>query len=138
MTNNLRESYGIWNTGTTLRKPSYQAGCGGEIDKINPAMVPSGLRFEWDETKNEINKKKHGVSFDTAKGVFTDPNVLEFIERIEDGEERWHAIGYVTGTLLFLTVVHTLAEKGAEVVVRIISARPADKSERRLYVKASC
>ena len=94
------------------------------------------MRFEWDETKNETNQEKHGVSFDTAKGVFIDPNVVLYIERVEEGEERWHAIGYVTGTLLFLTVVHTFTEEGAEQVIRIISARPATKPERKLYVKA--
>jgi uncharacterized DUF497 family protein len=61
---------------------------------------------------------------------------LHFVERIEDGEERWHAIGLVTGSLLFLTVVHTYIEKASEPVVRIISARRASRSERKLYAEA--
>lgn len=93
------------------------------------------LIFEWDDAKNEINQAKHGVSFEVASRVFGDPDVLQFIERVEDGEERWHAIGYVTGTLLFLTVIHTYPKNEAE-LVRIISARRATRHERKLYVEA--
>jgi uncharacterized DUF497 family protein len=93
------------------------------------------LRFEWDENKNEANFAKHGVSFETAALVFEDPNRLLFIERIEDGEERWHAIGSVRSSFLFLTVVHTYTEEEAEAVVRIISARRATSQERQLYAE---
>jgi uncharacterized DUF497 family protein len=93
------------------------------------------MRFEWDEAKNQTNQKKHKVSFDVASLVFDDPNVLLFVERVTEGEARWHAIGVVpqTGSLLFLTVVHTLPEKE---VIRIVSARLATRHERNLYVEA--
>ena len=91
------------------------------------------VTFEWDENKNKANQVKHGVSFETAVLVFEDPNRLMFIERIEDSEERWHAIGSVRGSFLFLTVVHTYTEEQAEVVVRIISARRSTRPERKLY-----
>ncbi len=94
------------------------------------------MRFEWDENKNEINKQKHGISFETAVLVFEDPNRLEFVEGSESGEERWHAIGSVRGSFLFLTVVHTYAEEKDEPVVRIISARRATRYERTLYAEA--
>ena len=90
------------------------------------------MRFEWDEAKNEANQKKHGVSFEVATLVFDDPHVLVFIERVEDGEERWHAIGYVSGSLLFLTVVHTYVGDEA---VRIVSARNATRPERNMYAE---
>jgi len=45
------------------------------------------LRFEWDENKNEANRKKHGISFEAAVRVFDDPNLLDFVERIEGGGE---------------------------------------------------
>ena len=93
------------------------------------------MRFEWDDDKNESNQRKHGISFETAALVFEDPDRLLFIERIEEGEERWHAIGSVRGTYLFLTVVHTYAEEEAEAVVRIISARRATSHERKLYAQ---
>ncbi len=88
------------------------------------------MTFEWDDAKNEINQKKHGVAFEVAAGVFADPNVLEYLERVVDAEERWHAIGFASGTVLFLTVVHTYV--GVE-SVRIISAREATSRERKLY-----
>jgi uncharacterized DUF497 family protein len=70
------------------------------------------VRFEWDDQKNEINIRKHGIPFTTAVLIFEDPNCLTFPERIEAGEARWHAIGAVQGSLLFLTVVHTYGEQG--------------------------
>jgi hypothetical protein len=94
------------------------------------------VRFEWDPQKNESNLRKHGFSFDTASLVFEDPNCLVFPERIEAGELRWHAIGAVRNSLLFLTVVHTYQELGAEQVVRIISCRRANNHERRLYAES--
>ena len=94
------------------------------------------MRCEWDEAKNKINERKHGISFETATRVFGDPNIVQYVERIEGGEERWQAIGYVGGSLLLLTVVHTWAEKGTEEVVRIISARQASNPERKLYAEA--
>jgi uncharacterized protein len=94
------------------------------------------VRFEWDEDKSESNQAKHGISFETAALVFEDPNRLLFIERIEDGEERVHAIGSVRGSYLFLTVVHTYTEEDGEAAVRIISARRATRHERKLYAEA--
>jgi uncharacterized DUF497 family protein len=94
-------------------------------------------RFEWDERKNEVNQKKHGVSFEVAKRVFDDPNVVLFVERVEGREERWHAIGYVDGSVLFLTVVHTYIENHSGVVIRIVSARRATRYERKIYAEAN-
>ncbi len=91
------------------------------------------VRFEWDDAKNDSNRKKHKVSFEVASLVFDDPNVLVFPDRIEGDEERWHAIGSVSGSLLFLTVVHTYIGDEA---IRIVSARPATRSERNQYAEA--
>lgn len=77
-----------------------------------------------------------GVPFTTAVLIFEDPNCLTFPDRVEAGETRWHAIGAVQNSLLFLTVVHTYAEQGAEQFVRIISARRATSQERKLYAQA--
>ena len=65
--------------------------------------------------------------------VFDDPLYISEQDRVEDGEERWQTIGVVGGCLLLL-VAHTvhLEEEDIE-VVRIISARRADKNERRRY-----
>ena len=93
------------------------------------------LRFEWDKEKDEINQKKHRMGFETAKLVFDDPHCLTFVERVEDGEERWHAIGVLDGRTM-VTVVHTYRLAGPDDIIRIVSARRADAQERKLYADA--
>ena len=91
------------------------------------------IRFEWDEAKNLINQRKHGLSFEEAVQVFRDPLQVSLQDRIENGEERWQTFGLVGGVLLVM-VAHTVQEEDqAETVVRIISARRADRKERRFY-----
>jgi uncharacterized protein (DUF4415 family) len=46
------------------------------------------MRFEWDEAKNEINRTKHGIEFETAQLVFDDPCCVTFVERLTDGDLR--------------------------------------------------
>ena len=86
--------------------------------------------IEWDEDKNEINKREHGgLGFEDAQYVFTDPERLERFDQSENNtsrEERWQTLGKV-GSVLF--VVYT--ERGEN--KRIITARPANKTERRSY-----
>ena len=78
------------------------------------------------------NLRKHGVSFETAVRAFTDPYALVEQDRVEDGEERWQTIGIVEGVLL-LMVAHTVREQNDIEVIRIISARLANRRERRRY-----
>jgi uncharacterized protein len=89
-------------------------------------------RFEWDPDKAAGNLRKHGVSFQTATRVFTDPYAPVEQDRIENGEERWHVIGVVEGVLM-LTVAYTVREQDDIEVIRIISARRANRGERRRY-----
>ena len=95
-----------------------------------------GIRFEWDEAKNLSNRRKHGVSFEEASQVFRDPLYVSVQDRVEGGELRWLTLGLVED-LLLLTVAHTVREErddGTLVeVIRIISARPATRKERRRY-----
>ena len=93
------------------------------------------LRFDWDEQKNERNRTKHGIDFETAQLVFEDPFCITFIERECEGEERWQAIGAIEDILL-LVVVHTYREEEGDEVIRIISARRATRHERKLYAQA--
>ena len=99
--------------------------------------------FEWDEAKSLTNQRKHGISFETAARVFADPLAFYMQDRVEDGEERWQAVGLVEGYLL-LVVAHTVREAAAErssqefvEIIRIISARKAGRSERRRYENES-
>jgi len=74
------------------------------------------------------------VSFPTAARVFSDPYALVEQDRIENGEERWQTIGVVDGIVMLL-VAHTVREQDDVEVIRIISARRADRKERRRYEK---
>jgi uncharacterized protein len=93
-------------------------------------------RFEWDPGKAAINLRKHAISFDIAVRVFADPFALTEQVRIEGGEQRWQTLGIVDGYLL-LVVAHTIRdgeEDGQPIeIIRIISARAADRKERRRY-----
>lgn len=89
------------------------------------------LRFEWDPRKDRANQKKHGISFAEAKTVFLD----EFARIIDDpehseGEQRFLMLGMSIG-LRVLVVCHCF--RGTDRVIRIISARRADASERNEY-----
>ena len=88
--------------------------------------------FEWDPKKARSNAAKHGVSFALAQEAWDDFRLLVRPDRVVDGEERWHGIGRVSVmTLLF--VVHTYPDPDDELHVRIISARRANREERRDY-----
>jgi uncharacterized DUF497 family protein len=88
--------------------------------------------FAWDERKDQINRRKHRVSFETAAQVFEDPNAISYPDRAVDGEERSYTIG-LAGGIVVLLVVHTSEEKHGEEEIRIISARKANSRERALY-----
>ena len=94
------------------------------------------IRYEWDEEKNKVNQRKHGIDFETAELVFDDPFCVTFIERISGGEERWHAIGSIEN-IVVIVVVHTYRQDDSDEVIRIISARRATRHERKLYVQAN-
>ena len=98
------------------------------------------MRYEWDETKNLRNQRRHGgISFELAALVFEDERCLVYAERIDakTAEQRWHAIGMAQiepGTDAVLLVVHVYREDDCgEEIIRIISARAAEKHEIRRY-----
>lgn len=93
------------------------------------------MRFEWDVEKEQINRKKHGLSFSTATAVFDDPDALAEQDRVVDGEARWQTIGFIHGYYIVL-VAHTVAEHDQDEVIRIISARKATKGEKKRYADA--
>ncbi|MDE0424920.1 MAG: BrnT family toxin [Candidatus Poribacteria bacterium] len=88
-----------------------------------------GLEFQWDNRKAKENLKRHKVSFEEAKTVFSDFLSLTIPDPLHSKkEERLIIIGYSEKQRL-LVVVHT--EKGD--VIRIISARQATPYERKTY-----
>ncbi|MBL8240810.1 MAG: BrnT family toxin [Bryobacterales bacterium] len=98
------------------------------------------VKYEWDERKNRQNQRKHdGVSFELASLVFEDGRCLIGPDRIDEatGEQRWHALGKVQlepRATAVLFVVHVYREVlNGEEIIRIISARAAEKHEVRRY-----
>jgi uncharacterized DUF497 family protein len=94
----------------------------------------SDIRFEWDPRKNRANKAKHGVSFEEARTAFFDEHarVIPDPEHSED-EERFVLLG-LSIELRVLVVCHCY--RRANEVVRIISARKADATERNQYAES--
>ncbi len=91
----------------------------------------SNITFSWDEKKNKINLKKHEVSFEEAKTVFADEygRLISDPDHSDD-EDRFILLGLSQEAQL-LMVCHCYREEGE--VIRIISARKADKSETKQY-----
>ena len=92
------------------------------------------LIFEWDANKARANLRKHKVSFEEAKTLFSDPFLVTFPDEFHSGsKERYISIGYSTRERVLL-VVHTEHQETEEtVVIRVISCRKATPSERRVY-----
>ena len=86
-------------------------------------------RFEWDEVKGAANLRKHGVPFEEAASVFSDPLAYTFDDPDHSvDEQRLLTFGFSQSGRL-LAVVH--AERGR--AIRIISARRATRHERGIY-----
>lgn len=90
--------------------------------------------FEWDTAKARTNLTKHGVSFRLATAVFRDPLALTtFDDEHSEDEERWVTLGR-TENGQYLVVIHTFSQvSAAEIHIRIVSAREADRQEIRDY-----
>lgn len=86
------------------------------------------MDFEWDEHKNKKNKQKHDIDFEEASKIFEDINRVVYPDQRKDyGEKRLIAIGVVFD--LIYNVVFTIRNG----IIRLISARRANKKERLFY-----
>jgi len=91
------------------------------------------MKFAWDKNKENINIKKHGVTFEQASFVFTDPFALNrYDENHSEQEERWVLLGKSLNQTILL-VAHTFRDENGKEFVRIISARKATKKEEKVY-----
>jgi len=89
-----------------------------------------GQQFIWNSTKYNINKEKHGITFEEAASVFVLGDVKFYDDETHsDEEDRTIAVGF-SEKLRILMVFHCLRED--DTVVRIFSARKATKFEQRL------
>lgn len=88
----------------------------------------SDAGFQWDETKAAANLAKHGLRFAVAVAIFSDPWSVDYdVSRAEDQESRRKIVGVIDRVLC--SVVYTFRDEK----IRIISARRANKTERKIY-----
>ncbi len=91
------------------------------------------MKFEWDERKEKINIQKHGISFEQASYVFSDPFALnKYDDEHSNEEDRWIILGKSMNETI-LVIVHTFRNEDGMEFVRIISARKAVKKEQQAY-----
>ena len=102
-----------------------------KIHKYKYNVHMKALEFEWDRRKETANVKKHGISFKEAQTAFYDESAIQFYDPDHsDEEDRFILLGFSLKPQV-LVVCHCLRE--SETVVRIISARKADKDEEQAY-----
>lgn len=89
------------------------------------------MNFEWDEAKNRINQKKHGISFEEATKIFEDIYAILFDDPDHSEEEERFLIIGMSGKKGVCIVSHCYREE--EEKIRIISARKATKTEQSFY-----
>ena len=89
------------------------------------------IQFDWDERKNAANIKKHGVSFEEAQTVFLDENAIRYFDPDHSqDEDRFIMLG-MSFKLRILVVCHCY--RSSDSIIRIISARRANKKEAQDY-----
>ncbi len=91
----------------------------------------SEIRFEWDNQKSQKNKRKHNVSFEEAQSVFLDEHAIRFFDPDHSGDEDRFLMLGMSFSLRVLVVCHCYRRDDS--VIRIISARKADKREQSDY-----
>ena len=89
------------------------------------------VKFEWDDAKNISNFSKHGIWFEEAQTVWTDPHATEYFDPVHsDREDRFIRIGCSLNNRVVLVV---FCERLEGTAVRIISARKASAKERKVH-----
>lgn len=97
----------------------------------NYNISTDGIKFQWDENKNSINRRKHHISFEEAQTVFADVDALIIDDPDHsEQEERFIIMGFSLRANL-LVVCHCYRDNDS--VIRIISARKATSKETRQY-----
>ena len=91
--------------------------------------------FQWNIAKNTANIEKHGVSFEEALTAFDDISALYITDNVHsEAEQRYFVIG-MSEKLNILVVSHCI--RGNDDIIRIISARKAEKAEVGIYEQYS-
>ena len=93
----------------------------------------AAIRIEWNERKNTLNLRKHGISFDEAESVFADENALLLADPEHSKEEDRFILMGLGRSLRVLLVFHCY--RRSDDVIRIFSARKASRAERDQYAQ---
>ena len=88
------------------------------------------MRFEWDDNKNAENIRKHRIDFYDVIEIFNRPIILEHDDRVNYDEKRYIGTGFMKNMIAIVIFI----EKDDD-VIRIISARKANKYESKIFEK---
>ena len=89
------------------------------------------LEFTWDSQKAQINRQKHGISFEEAQSAFYDENARVIYDPDHSQQEDRFILLGMSDYYRLLIVCHCYREN--DTIIRIISARKANKSEQKQY-----
>ena len=90
-------------------------------------------KFIWNRSKNELNKQRHTISFETASLAFDDPLAMVVYDLVNstNNEDRYRLTGFLESHSAFVTVSFTPRME----LTRIFSARKADEKEKDEYLE---
>jgi|SRR3990172_5825612 len=86
--------------------------------------------FEWDQGNSRKNESKHGVTDRESEEIFFNEPLVIVRSSKGGAESRYAALGKTYGSRLLAVVFTLRANK-----IRVISARPMSRGERKLYEK---
>jgi uncharacterized protein len=89
------------------------------------------VTIEWDNNKNLINIRKHGIDFNDAIEIFNAPMIVILDDSVDYNDDRYIGIGILRNIIAIIIFV----EKDDGDVIRIISVRKANKHESKIYKK---
>jgi uncharacterized DUF497 family protein len=98
---------------------------------MGKTVISADGRFEWDDDKNRINKEQHGLYFDEILPAFDDPYLLEMYDEAHSAltEVRFKGLAELQDFIvLYLSYTEPVSGR-----TRIISARPAEPTEEKVY-----
>ncbi len=106
-----------------------------QIEHEEIKLKLDGMLFTWDDEKEKINFRKHGIHFSAAAGIFTDIDAVIEENSIDEftGEERMNIIGMLSRITMFVVYAERVTIDDND-IIRIISARRAERNEIRRYV----
>lgn len=97
-------------------------------------MNMKAISFEWENNKAESNLAKHKISFEEAQTIFFDINARMIFDSDHSGQEDRFILLGLSSILRLLVVCHCCRDAGGK-VIRIISARKANKKEQKQYAR---